>query len=75
MKTKIVVQGGYNDATDLKNILGNIHSSEFYFDDEEKARHKLFEVYESLPKKNDKFINYLPNSLMYGNAKACIIII
>jgi hypothetical protein len=75
MKAKIIVEGAYNDATELKNRLGNIHSSEFYFDSLDTAKHKLFEVYKSLPEKGDKFVSYLPNTLIYGDAKASIMTI
>ncbi len=71
MKIRIIVEGDYNDAAELKNQLGNIHKSEFHFESHDEAKKKLIEISESLSNKKKEVIKY-PNTLMYGKAKAQI---
>lgn len=68
---KIIVEGGYNDAVEIKYILGDTHRSEFRFNNLEEAKIALNSVYEQL-KNRQKFINYFSETLLFGNAKATI---
>ena len=72
MKTRIIVEGEYNDATKIKNELGDCHRSEFHYKDFDEAKSKLTEVFEKLSKGDYRFISQLPSILMYNDAKAII---
>ena len=72
MKAKIIVEGKFNDATKIKNELGDCHKSEFYFNCFDEAKSKLDKTFESLSKGNYRFISQLPSTLMFNDAKATI---
>lgn len=73
MKTRIIVEGDYNDAGELKQLLGNYHGSEFHFDNKEVAENKLKNLYDLLSERKYNFLSLLPTMLMYNEAKATII--
>lgn len=72
MKTRIIVEGDYNDAGEIKQLLGNYHGSEFHFDNKEVAENKLKNIYKLLSERKPGFLNLLPTTLIYNKAKASI---